>query len=49
LGGRVCQKVKTLFAKFSTFDASKKFVKLMEVINKLGKEQYERYKLFNGK
>lgn len=42
-------KAKTLFAKFSTFDASKKFVKLMEEINKLGKEQYERYKLFNGK
>ncbi len=42
-------KAKTMYAKFSTFDAPKRFEKLMEEINKLGKEQYERYKLFNGK
>lgn len=42
-------KAKTMYAKFSTFDAPKRFEKLMDEINKLGKEQYERYKLFNGK
>jgi hypothetical protein len=42
-------KSKTLYTKFTTLDAPKRFVKMMEEINKFGKEQYERYKLFNGK
>ena len=40
---------KTLYAKFSTFDAPKRYVKVMEELHKFGKDQYERYKLFYGK
>ena len=42
-------KAKTLYAKFSTFDAPKRYVKVMEELHKFGKDQYERYKLFYGK
>ncbi|OYU94250.1 MAG: hypothetical protein CFE21_16825 [Bacteroidetes bacterium B1(2017)] len=40
---------KTLFTKFSTFDAPKKYKKAMETMNEFGKSQYERYKAFNAK
>lgn len=42
-------KAKTLFTKFSTFDAPKKHKKYMEAMHEFGKSQYERYKAFYGK
>jgi hypothetical protein len=42
-------KAKTLYTKFSTFDAPKKHKKAMETMNEFGKGQYERYKAFYGK
>jgi hypothetical protein len=42
-------KAKTLYTKFSTFDAPKKHKKVMEAMHEFGKAQYDRYKAFYGK
>ncbi len=42
-------KAKSLYTKFSTFDASKKQKKYMEAMHEFGKAQYDRYKAFYGK
>lgn len=42
-------KAKSLYIKFSTFDAPKKYKKQMETPFEFGKNQYNRHKAFNSK